>query len=373
MFKFVDIFAGIGGIRLGFDSIGGDCVFSSEIDTHARETYQSNFNEVPHGDIKKISAEEVPKHDLLLAGFPCPTFSIAGVSKLSSMGREHGLLDDTRGTLFFEICRILEYHNPRVFLLENVKGLLWNYTPLEKLGGLGPKKIEALMNHFKKSKQSKENNEKAMRKTIRYASEKELCKVTGIGKFLAKRIHESRTIVKMTRTLEELGYTVKSKVINSENFVPQRRERIFIVGFNNGTKFEFPELPDDLPMLKNILEEQVDSKYTINDHLWAYHQDRKKKQKEKGNGFGFKIFNGNQSSGTLSARYYKDGADLLIEQMGQNPRKLTPRECARLMGFPDDFKLNKSENQSYKQLGNAVVASLVSHLAKAIKEQAKWI
>ena len=371
MFKFIDLFSGIGGLRIGFDKLGGECLFSSEIDPHARETYRINFGEEPHGNIKKISAEEVPKHDLLLAGFPCPTFSIAGVSKLSSMGREHGLLDDTRGTLFFEICRILKHHNPRVFLLENVKGLLSNYTPLEKVGGLGPKKIESLLQHFKKSR-SKRVDEKALRKVIRYASEEELCKVKGIGKVLAKRIQESRTIVKMMRTLDGLGYTADWKVINSENFVPQRRERVFIVGFNDGTKFEFPDLPDNLPMLRDILEKNVDSKYTISDHLWAYHQDRKRKQKEKGHGFGFRMFNENQSSGTLPKRYYKDGADILIEQEGQNPRKLTPRECARLMGFPDDFKLNKSEIQAYKQLGNAVVASLVSHLAKAVKEQAEW-
>ena len=310
MFRFVDLFAGIGGMRLGFDSLGGECVFSSEIDTHARETYQSNFNELPHGDIRKIAVEDIPEHDLLVGGFPCQPFSIAGVSKLSSMGRGHGFLEETKGTLFFEICRILEHHKPKVILLENVKGLTWH--------------------------------------------------------------DEGRTFAKITSTLESLGYTLSHKVINSKNFVPQRRERIFIVGFNDGTKFEFPELPDNLPVLKDILEKSVDGKYTINDHLWAYHQERKRKQKEKGNGFGFRMFNEDQSSGTLSARYYKDGADILIEQIGQNPRKLTPRECARLMGFPDDFKLNKSENQAYKQLGNAVVASLVSHLAKAIKEQAEW-
>ncbi len=310
MFRFIDLFAGIGGMRIGFDLQGGKCVFSSELDIHARATYALNFNDTPEGDIREIEAENIPPHDLLLAGFPCQPFSIAGVSKLSSMGLEHGFLDETTGTLFFDICRILEHHKPRAFLLENVKGLTWH--------------------------------------------------------------DEGRTFDTITKTLKELGYTIKYQVINSKNFVPQRRERIFIVGFNDGTEFEFPELPDDLPVLGEILEKKVDQKYTINDHLWNYHQERKRKQKEKGNGFGYRIFERNQSSGTLPARYNKDGADILIKQRGKNPRKLTPRECARLMGFPETFILNPSENQMYKQFGNSVVASLVSHLSKSIVEAANW-
>ena len=360
MFKFIDLFAGIGGLRLGFDELGGDCVFSSEIDPHARDTYQSNFNEVPHGDIRNVPAEDIPEHDLLLAGFPCQPFSIAGVSKLSSMGREHGFLDQAKGTLFFEVCRILEHHRPRVVLLENVKGLLWHGNKLEKIPGLGSIKIERLLRHFKS------------RRRIFFATEKELMEVRGIGRHLAKEIHENRTLVKIMRSLEELGYSVKWKIINSENYVPQRRERIFIVGINDGTEFEFPSPPEHLPVLADILERHVDEKYTINDHLWAYHQKRKTEQKQKGNGFGYRIFDKNQSAGTLSARYYKDGADLLLSQSGKNPRKLTPRECARLMGFPDSFKLNKSEIQSYKQLGNAVVASLTSHLAEQIVSTMQW-
>jgi DNA (cytosine-5)-methyltransferase 1 len=310
LFKFIDLFAGIGGMRIGFDQLGGECVFSSEIDIHARVTYALNFNENPEGDIREIKAESIPSHDLLLAGFPCQPFSIAGVTKLSSMGLEHGFLDETKGTLFFEICRILEYHKPRAFLLENVKGLTWH--------------------------------------------------------------DKGQTFDTIKKTLEELGYTISWQVINSKNFVPQRRERIFIVGFNDGTEFQFPELPDDLPVLGDILEKKVDDKYTINDHLWNYHQERKRIQKEKGNGFGYRIFNRNQSSGTLPARYNKDGADILIKQRGKNPRKLTPRECARLMGFPETFVLNPSENQTYKQFGNSVVASLVSHLAESVIEAAKW-
>ena len=309
-FRFIDLFSGIGGMRIGFDQCGGECVFSSEIDDHARVTYALNFNETPEGDIREIEVDSIPEHDLLLAGFPCQPFSIAGVTKLSSMGLEHGFLDETKGTLFFDICRILAHHKPRAFLLENVKGLTWH--------------------------------------------------------------DKGRTFETITKSLEELGYTINSKVINSKNFVPQRRERIFIVGFNDGTYFKFPELPEELPVLGDILEENVDPKYTINDHLWNYHQERKRKQKAKGNGFGYRIFDHNQSSGTLPARYNKDGADILIKQKGKNPRKLTPRECARLMGFPEDFILNPSENQMYKQFGNAVVASLVTHLAKAIIEVARW-
>ena len=347
-------------MRLGFENCGGECVFSSEMDSPARETYRENFGETPDGDIRDIDVKTIPEHDLLLAGFPCQPFSIAGVSKLRSMGLEHGFLNETKGTLFFDICRILEQHNPRAFMLENVKGLLWHGNRLEKINMLGPKRIQALLKHF------------GRRRPIRYASEEELREVPGIGKTMAKRIHESRTFVKIMKALEGLGYTVKWKVINSKNFVPQRRERIFIVGFNDGTSFEFPDMPEGLPVLSEILEKKVDDKYTINDHLWNYHQERKKKQKEKGNGFGYSIFDRNQSSGTLPARYNKDGADILIKQRGKNPRKLTPRECARLMGFPETFVLNKSENQMYKQFGNAVVASLVSHLAKSIVETAKW-
>ena len=307
MTDFVDLFSGIGGMRLGFEAAGGNCVFSSEIDQPARDTYRENFGDEPHGDIKLIGADQVPQHDILLAGFPCQPFSIAGVSKLGSMGREHGFLDKTKGTLFFDICRILQHHKPPAFLLENVKGLLWH--------------------------------------------------------------DEGRTIETIMKTLEkDLGYTVKVDVINSDAFVPQRRERVFIVGFREdlGIEFVFPELPEPSRVLADILEEDVDPKYTLNDHLWNYHQERKRAQKEKGNGFGYRIFDSEDTSGTLSARYYKDGSDIPLSQADGNPRMLTPRECARLMGFPDDFKLNKSEVQSYKQLGNAVVPPVVEAIAREI-------
>ena len=305
MTDFIDLFAGIGGMRLGFEGAGARCVFSSEIDKYAQDTYEENFGERPLGDIREIAAEELPPHDVLLAGFPCQTFSIAGVSKLSSMGREHGLIEETRGTLFYEICRILEHHRPRAFLLENVKGLLWH--------------------------------------------------------------DEGRTFRTIEESLEDLGYATSHRVISSVSFVPQRRERVFIVGFNDGTKFDFPVPEERRTRLSDILQEVVDQKYTLNDHLWNYHQERKRIQREKGNGFGYRMFSADKTSGTLSARYYKDGADILLEQGGRkNPRRLTPRECARLMGFPDDFVLNGSEVQAYKQLGNAVVPPVVEMIAERI-------
>ena len=304
MYDFVDLFSGIGGMRIGFEKAGARCVFSSEIDQPARDTYLENFGDEPHGDIRMIEADQLPRHDILLAGFPCQPFSIAGVSKLGSMGREHGFLDKTKGTLFFDICRILQHHKPRAFLLENVKGLLWH--------------------------------------------------------------DEGRTFETILTALKDLGYTVSHQVVNSVAFVPQRRERIFIVGFSRESdiEFRFPELPEPSRVLVDILEEDVDPKYTLNDHLWNYHRERKRTQKEKGNGFGYRMFEPEDTSGTLSARYYKDGSEILLSQGDGNPRMLTPRECARLMGFPDGFKLNKSEVQAYKQLGNAVVPPVVEAIAK---------
>ena len=305
MVEFIDLFAGIGGMRLGFQASGARCVFSSEIDKHAQDTYEENFGERPLGDIREIAADQIPTHDVLLAGFPCQTFSIAGVSKLGSMGREHGLVEKTRGTLFYEICRILGHHRPRAFLLENVKGLLWH--------------------------------------------------------------DEGRTFKTIEESLRELGYATSHRVISSVNFVPQRRERVFIVGFNDGRVFDFPDPEERETRLSDILDEGVDQKYTLNDHLWNYHQERKRIQRDKGNGFGYRMFSADGTSGTLSARYYKDGADILLEQEGgKNPRRLTPRECARLMGFPEDFVLNSSEVQAYKQLGNAVVPPVVEMLANGM-------
>ena len=338
-------------MRLGFNHPETSCVFSSEIDKHAQDTYQMNFGVRPQGDIRKIPAEKIPSHDILLGGFPCQTFSVAGVSKLSSMGREHGLIEQARGTLFYEIVRILKHHSPRAFLLENVKGLIWHGNPLQKVDGLGDKKIHDLLKKF------------GSRKKIVNAPREELKEVYGIGEILSRRIRNSQTFPKIIEILESLGYNVTHKVISSVNFVPQRRERVFIVGFLDDSVFKFPEAPENNSTLSDILEENVDSKYTLNDHLWNYHQERKRMQKIKGNGFGYRLFSREDTSGTLSARYYKDGADILLEQEDMNPRRLTPRECARLMGFPDDFILNSSEVQAYRQLGNAVVPPVVELIA----------
>ena len=227
-------------------------------------------------------------------------------------------------------------------------------TPLKKIDGMTDNKIDALTERF------------GTRSRIVNASDRQLQEVPGIGEVLSRRIRDSRTFPKIRKTLESLGYTVRFQVVSSVNFVPQRRERVFIVGFSDGTSFEFPKPDNQITALKDILERGVDPKYTINDHLWNYHKERKRMQKKKGNGFGYRIFSDEQTSGTLSARYYKDGADILLHQNEKNPRKLTPRECARLMGFPDDFKLNKSEVQAYKQLGNAVVPPVVEMIAKAM-------
>ncbi|PIR80007.1 MAG: DNA (cytosine-5-)-methyltransferase, partial [Candidatus Levybacteria bacterium CG10_big_fil_rev_8_21_14_0_10_35_13] len=285
-FAFIDLFAGIGGIRIPFEELGGECVFTSEWDKYCALTYQANFGEIPEGDILKIKAKNIPSHDFLLAGFPCQPFSIAGLKK--------GFLD-TRGNLFFDIKRILEYHKPKAFLLENVK----NFKTHDKG-----------------------------------------------NTFLVVKTH-----------LEELGYRVFAQVLNAKDFgLPQNRERIYIVGFiDNSIEFEFPDSPKTKTRLGNILEKEVDAKYTISDKLWAGHQRRKKQHREKGNGFGYSLFNEESPyTSTMSARYYKDGSEILIGQKGKNPRKLTPREAARLQGFSDNFKIPVSDNQAYRQFGNSV-------------------
>ncbi len=308
-FKFIDLFAGIGGIRLAFQNIGGKCVFSSEWDRFSQFTYKENFGEIPHGDITKIPEESIPDHDILTAGFPCQPFSIAGVSKKNSLGRSHGFLDETQGTLFFDIARILQYKRPKAFLLENVKNLV---------------------SHDKK-----------------------------------------RTFQVILNTLTELNYSVFYRVIDGKHFVPQHRERIMIVGFNRDyyqdvNSFEFPLLPVANKKLSDILDKELDPKYTLSDKLWNYLQDYSAKHKLKGNGFGFGIADLDGISRTLSARYYKDGSEILIPQPGNNPRRLTPRECARLQGFPDDFLIPVSDNQAYKQFGNSVVMPLIQAVAQQI-------
>ena len=308
-FKFIDLFAGIGGIRMAFQSLGGKCVFTSEWDTYSKKTYEVNFGEVPFGDITKISEQEIPDHDILLGGFPCQPFSIAGVSKKNALGRAHGFLDETQGTLFFDVARIIKHKMPSAFMLENVKNLV---------------------SHDK-------------------------------GKTF--------TIIK--EILKELGYSIHFKVLDGQHFVPQHRERIIIVGFNNDVfkgkeTFEFPKMGDEKFAIRDILEDEVDPKYTLSDKLWNYLQEYAKKHKAKGNGFGFGLTNLDGISRTMSARYYKDGAEILIPQNGLNPRRLTPRECARLQGFPDNFLIPVSDNQAYKQFGNSVVTPLIQAVGKNI-------
>lgn len=311
-FKFIDLFAGIGGIRLAFQNNGGKCVFTSEWDSFAKKTYEANFGEVPFGDITQISEKEIPDHDILLGGFPCQPFSIAGVSKKKSLGRQHGFLDKTQGTLFFDIARIIEQKNPKVFMLENVKNLV---------------------SHDKK-----------------------------------------KTFKVITETLSELGYSIHHKVLDAKYYVPQHRERIVIVGFKKSVfkekeSFEFPEPPETELAIRDILQKRVDPKYTLSDKLWNYLQEYKKKHQAKGNGFGFGLTNLNSVSRTLSARYYKDGAEILIPQRGKNPRRLTPRECARIQGFPDKFIIPVSNNQAYKQFGNSVAVPLIQAVGKNIVKE----
>ncbi|MCY8491014.1 DNA (cytosine-5-)-methyltransferase [Bacillus atrophaeus] len=302
LYRFIDLFAGIGGIRTAFEPYG-ECVFSCEWDLKAQETYEANFWERPVGDIRQVNEKDVPDHDILLAGFPCQPFSIAGVSKKKSLGREHGFLDETQGTLFFDIARILKEKKPQSFLLENVKNL--------------------------------------------------------------KSHDKGKTFKVIMNVLEGLGYTVYAQVLNAKGLVPQNRERIYIVGFQKPLRFEFPEIPNKGPALHTILEENVDEKYTLSDKLWKYLQAYKEKHSKKGNGFGYGLADLNSYTRTLSARYYKDGSEILIPQGDdKNPRKLTPRECARLQGFPETYKIVVSNTAAYKQFGNSVAVPVVSLIAE---------
>lgn len=328
-FNFIDLFAGIGGIRKGFDAIGGHCVFTSEWNKFAQETYAANFrdNHPPYGDITQIPTEEIPDHDVLLAGFPCQPFSIAGVSKKNSLGRKHGFLDETQGTLFFDVARIIRAKRPAAFLLENVKNL------------------------------------------------------TGHDK--------GRTFEVILRTLtDELGYRVWHKVIDAQHFVPQHRERIVIVGFRENVPFDWDDLklpPKGSVRLASILHPQdgsekaeapytlgpdakVNGKYTLTDKLWQYLQGYAAKHKAAGNGFGFGLVTPVDVARTLSARYYKDGSEILVSQGSRkNPRRLTPRECARLMGYSDDFRIPVSDTQAYKQFGNSVAVPVFEAVAKVMQ------
>ena len=304
-FTFIDLFAGIGGMRIALEKSGGKCVFSSEWNKFSQQTYEANFGDVPDGDITKIKAEDIPNHDILVGGFPCQPFSIAGVSSKKALGRKHGFEDETQGTLFFDIVRIIREKKPRAFLLENVKNL----------------KGHDKGNTF-------------------------------------------RVIMKKLR--EELGYDVHYKIVDASSVVPQHRERIFIVGFRKPMDFEFPKLVDKRPKLGDILENDVDDKYTLTDGTWKALQRHKEMHSKKGNGFGYSMADRDSIAKTLSARYYKDGAEILIPQGKKNPRRLTPRECARIMGFPEKFKIPVSDNQAYRQFGNAVVVPVVKEIAKSI-------
>lgn len=309
-FTFIDLFAGIGGMRLAFESAGGRCVYSNEWNKYSQQTYFANFGEQPEGDITKVDENSIPDHDVLVAGFPCQPFSIAGVSKKNSLGRETGFQDKTQGTLFFDVCRILKAKRPKAFLLENVKNL--------------------------------------------------------------KSHDKGRTFKIIMESLNELKYDVYTAILDGQNYVPQHRERILIVGFDKerygeSLPFSFDINPKNpKPLMKDILEKSADDKYTLSDKLWLYLQNYAAKHKAAGNGFGYGMADRNGISRTLSARYYKDGSEILIEQKGKNPRRLTPRECARLQGFSDDFKIVVSDTQAYKQFGNSVVVPLMADVAKLI-------
>jgi DNA (cytosine-5)-methyltransferase 1 len=329
-FTFIDLFAGIGGLRLGFESIGGRCVFTSEWDKYSQKTYRANFPDDDHeinGDITKIEAADIPAHDVLLAGFPCQPFSIAGVSKKNSLNRPHGFEDKTQGTLFYDVARIIRHHRPAAFLLENVRNLV---------------------SHDK-----------------------------------------GRTFATIKDVLEnDLGYRIDCKIIDGRSWVPQHRERIFIVGFRKDTDFSFDKmvLPDkaSAPKLGSILHPEdgsetpdqrfvvdnigkVNPKYTLTNHLWTYLQNYAAKHKAAGNGFGFGLCGPDDVARTLSARYYKDGSEILIRQGDGVPRRLTPRECARLMGFDEprgaNFTIPVSDTQAYRQFGNSVVVPVVKAIA----------
>lgn len=320
-FRFIDLFAGIGGLRIPFEEIGGQCVFTSEWDRFSEVTYKANFPEPKDsdhsfvGDIRPYAEkpDRVPGHDVLLAGFPCQPFSIAGVSKKNALGRPHGFLCDTQGTLFYDLAKILAHHRPAAFLLENVKNL----------GG-----------------------------------------------------HDrGRTFATILNVLEyELGYSVQYRVIDSAPWVPQKRERIFIVGFREETPFSFDHLllPDGpAPVLGDILETDVDPKYTLSAHLWKYLRDYRARHRKAGNGFGCSVFGPEDVARTLSARYYKDGSEILIRQRGARPRRLTPRECSRLMGFDaageSRFRIPVSDTQAYRQFGNSVVVPVVRAIARIME------
>ena len=327
-FTFIDLFAGIGGLRKAMESSGGRCVFTSEWDRFAQATYHANFpdNHPIAGDICDVNANDIPEHDVLVAGFPCQPFSIAGVSKKNALGRKHGFLDETQGTLFFDVARILKTRRPRAFLLENVKNL--------------------------------------------------------------KSHDKGRTFEIIRRVLEDdLGYNFHYRVLNARHFLPQNRERIVMVGFSEENEFDWDDLrlpPAGETVMRSVLHPEdgseaaeshftegknakVSCKYTLSDHLWKYLKNYSAKHRAAGNGFGYGLVGPEDTCRTLSARYYKDGSEILVRQKRRNPRRLTPRECARLMGFSDTFRIPVSDTQAYKQFGNSVAVPVFSEVARIMR------
>ena len=329
--RFIDLFAGVGGFRLALEAVGMECVFTSEWDKYAQKSYIANhgIEGSIHGDIRTISASDIPDHDVLAAGFPCQPFSLAGVSKKNSLGRGHGFLDETQGTLFFNIAEILRIKRPSAFILENVK----NLTSHDK----------------------------------------------------------GRTFDVIKKVLsEDLGYHIEYRVLDAANFVPQHRERIFIVGHLDSIEgFDFDRVikraPSERPSRRNVRQDfsparsldegkysqtgglGVSDKYILSDKLWAYLVAYADKHRAAGNGFGYSLANLDRQTRTLSARYHKDGSEILVPRgEGLNPRRLTPRECARLMGYPDSFKIEVSDTQAYRQFGNSVAVPLVAAVAQEL-------
>jgi DNA (cytosine-5)-methyltransferase 1 len=326
--KFIDLFAGIGGTRLALENTGADCVFTSEWDRFALQTYVRNFGENHPivGDIREIDEADVPNHQILVGGFPCQPFSLAGVSKKNSLGKAHGFSCPIQGNLFFDVARIIKHKKPQLVILENVKNLLSHDM--------------------------------------------------------------GRTFQIIRQTLEDdLGYSLSYKVFDAQNLVPQHRERVIMVAKKNGKPFDFDrvQIRNTHSTLAKILHPQDGSekssiyiegnlgkvlgKYTLSDKLWNYLQEYADKHRKKGNGFGFGLFGPEDVARTLSARYHKDGSEILIRQNRKNPRRLTPREAARLMGFPDSFRIPVSDTQAYRQFGNSVVVPLIARIAsEAVKD-----
>ena len=311
--KSIDLFAGIGGIRLGFEQAFGedmDTVWASEWNKFSRQTYEANFHDGFEiaGDITEVPSGEIPDHDILLAGFPCQPFSISGVSKKRSLGRPTGFEDETQGTLFFEVARIIDAKRPKAFLLENVKNLTSH-----------------------------------------------------------DRGNTFRVIMRVLS--EELGYHVHWKVIDGRHWTPQHRERIYIVGFRDDLPFSWDDLvmPESGGVFADVMEADVPDKYTLSDKLWEYLQAYAAKHRAKGNGFGYGTVGPGDTTRTISARYHKDGSECLVLQDGKNPRRLTPRECARLQGFPDSFEIPVSDTQAYRQFGNSVCVPAVAAVARLVR------